>query len=425
MPQRILLFAALTGTLAFAQAAPSTPSNPKGLDLLIQVGDKYKNAKSYYIESVEERTTSGEYRRDWKKTVVVAAGSPENRYHYEGRSQVGNAVRVSDGKTVWTYHVNDQRYTAKPESTAESDKHRVIPMQEMALLEAKNLRQRLGDLAKSFNSAEQLHDESLRINGHRIRCYVVRVRSADEKRASPNFSFDKTIWIDRNKLTVVRIVEHSHGIRFSGGGASGGPLEVETVTSFANTNLDGPVAENLFLFVPPAEAKLIDDFPNPLTSTGANLVGEQVPALKFKSADSRTQTLASFRGKPVLIDLWATWCAPCVEALPKLDKIYHEATEKGLVLISVDRDEEAKTAADFFAKKGYAWPNFHDDGEIEKLLGSSGIPRTLLIDAQGKIVYDGAGMNEDALRTEIAKLGPEYASLTPKKDKGTPCPASE
>jgi outer membrane lipoprotein-sorting protein len=114
MPQRFLLIAALSTTLAFAQAAPSTASKSKGLDLLNQVSEKYKNAKSYYIESVEERTTIGEYRRDWEKTAIVAAGSPENRYHYEGRSQLGNAMRVSDGNTIWTYHVNDQRYTAKP-----------------------------------------------------------------------------------------------------------------------------------------------------------------------------------------------------------------------------------------------------------------------------------------------------------------------
>jgi outer membrane lipoprotein-sorting protein len=116
MPQRILLFAAFSVTLAFAQAAPSTPSNSKGLDLLIQVSAKYKDPKPYYIESIEERTTTGEYQHTWEKTVVVAAGSPEGRYHYEGRSQLGGAVRVSDGNTVWTYHVSDQRYTAKPAS---------------------------------------------------------------------------------------------------------------------------------------------------------------------------------------------------------------------------------------------------------------------------------------------------------------------
>jgi hypothetical protein len=49
----------------------------------------------------------------------------------------------------------------------------------------------------------------------------------------------------------------------------------------------------------------------------------------------------------------------------------------------------------------------------------------MLIDAQGEVVYDGTGMNEDDLRTQVAKLGPEYPSLAPKKNKDAPCPASE
>jgi thiol-disulfide isomerase/thioredoxin len=125
----------------------------------------------------------------------------------------------------------------------------------------------------------------------------------------------------------------------------------------------------------------------------------------------------------VLIDFWATWCNPCVAALPQLAKIYQEGKDKGLIMLSVDRDEEAKTATDFLSKKGYIWPNFHDDGDIEKLMGSSGIPRMVLIDAQGKIVYDRTGSNETELRTEIAKLGSEYASLRPKP-KQAPCAAS-
>ncbi len=63
-------------------------------------------------------------------------------------------------------------------------------------------------------------------------------------------------------------------------------------------------------------------------------------------------------------------------------------------------------AQEFLTKKGYAWRNFHDgDGEIEKLVGRYGIPRTMLVDAQGKIAYDAEGMDEDELRKEIARLG--------------------
>jgi thiol-disulfide isomerase/thioredoxin len=198
------------------------------------------------------------------------------------------------------------------------------------------------------------------------------------------------------------------------------------ITTYTTTEFNGPVGENLFSFTPPPDAKLIQDFPDPAKDFGnVNLAGEPAPALKLKSEDGKVVALDSFRGKPVLLDFWATWCGPCVAALPQLAQIYQEAKDKGLVLLTVDQDEEANTAAEFLAKKGYGWPNFHDgDGEIENLVGPSGIPRTMLVNAQGKITYDAGGMDEDELRKEIAKLGPEYATLLPKP-KQTPCVASK
>lgn len=418
----VLISAALAvvSSITFAQSPPTTSSSD-GLELLKEVAKKYAEAKSYYIESVEERTSKSEYSHDWQKTVLTAAESPGNRLYYEGRSNTGSALRVADGTTLWTYHVDDHRYTAKPVSAEESNDHKTIPMSEFALSQAERLRKILSNLAKSLKSAERLADASLKVNGHKVSCKVVRVQSSDEKRVSPNYSFDKVIWIDKDHGTVLRIVEHAHSHMYVGGGP-GIPIEEETITNFNNTDLDGPVRDSLFSFTAPADAKLIENFPDPTKHFGgSDMTGEQVPSLKLKSADGKAISLDSFRGKPVLMDFWATWCSPCVTALPKLGKIYEEAKDKGLVLILVDLDEEAKTATDFLAKKGYTWPDFHDDGEVEKLMGSSGIPREVLIDAQGKIVYDGE-MDEDELRTEIAKLGPEYAFLRPKP-KETACPA--
>jgi len=420
--RRPVLIAAALATVssvaAFAQAPPSN-STSDGLELLTQVAKKYAEAKSYYIESVEEGTTSNEYSYDWQKTVLTAAESSGNRFYYEGRSMAGSSVRVSDGKNIWIYRVNDHRYTAKPVSAAESNEHMPIAMPEYAMMQAERLRKSLGDMAKSLKSAQRLPDANLKVNGHKVSCAVVHVQTSDQKRVPPNYSFEKTIWIDKNHETVLRIVEHEHTHTTVGGGSEV-PIEVETSTNFTNADLDGPVRDSLFTFTPPADARLVENFPDP-RHFGPDMTGEQVPALKLKSADGKAVSLDSFRGKPVLIDFWATWCSPCVTALPKLDKIYQEAKDKGLVMIFVDQDEEAKTATDFLAKKGYTWPNFHDEGDVEKLMGSSGVPREVLIDTAGKIVYDG-GSDENELRSAIAKLGPEYASLQPKP-KETSCPA--
>jgi thiol-disulfide isomerase/thioredoxin len=425
MRRSLLVFAALaviSSAVAFAQPVASTSSSD-GLELLKRVAQQYSDAKSYYIASVEERTSTSEYSHSWQKTLLTAAEAPGNHYYYDGRSNSGHSVKIGDGKTGWTYRADEHRYTTKPQPIEVSIQQTPIEMTEWAMSQAGNLRKSLGSLAKSLKSADRLPDATLRVNGRNVSCYVIRVKSSDEKRALPSNSFDETIWINKTHETVMKAVEHTHTYLQSGSAHI--PLEEEINTTFTTAELNGPVPESLFTFIPPSDAKHIQDFPDPRENlAGITMTGDQVPSLKLKSADGKVISLESFRGKPILLDFWATWCGPCVAGLPQLAQIYQEAKDKGLVLISVDQDEEAKTAADFWSKKEYAWPNFHDDGEIETLMGSSGIPRMVLIDAQGKIVYDKAGSSEEDLRTELAKLGPQYAPLSPKP-KETHCIASK
>jgi thiol-disulfide isomerase/thioredoxin len=412
----------MSAVLACAQSAPSAPPS-EGLVLLQRVAQHYADAKSYDIELVEEQTSMRQYGHSWSKKVLVAAEAPGDSSYYQGISDSGGAIQVTDGKNVWRYRPDEHRYTIKSYASQNAANSGPIAMQEMALMNARYLRGELAELAKNFKSAERLPDETITVNGQKILCQVIRVRSSDQKRERPSYLFEKTIWIDVEHGTILKTVERAHTFMLSGTARI--PMDQETVNSYTKTVLDGAVPDSLFTFTPPSDAKLIQDFPDPRESYGLSMTGDQAPPLKFKSADGKVVALESFRGKPVLLDFWATWCAPCVAALPQIAQIYQEAKDKGLVLLTVDQDEDQAKAASFLAKKDYTWPNFHDgDGEIEKLMGSSGVPRTVLVDAQGQIVYDTTGGNEDQLRTHLAKLGPEFASLAPKP-KLAPCAASK
>lgn len=407
------------GTTPSTRSASAAASSD-GLELLTRVAQRYADAKSYIIVSVEERTDTSELRHYWNKTLLTASQAPGGRYYYKGVTETGGAIKASDGKTVWKYRPDEHRYTAESLSSPNPGGSGVIALQEMGVQYAENLRGTLARIAKSFNSAKRLPDATLTVDGRQVLCQVVEVQSADSKRLQPNYVFDKTIWIDAEHGTVVKIVEHAHTFMFS----THMPMEAETVTTYPTTVLDGAVDDSLFIFSPPTDARLIPEFPDPMDNMGSSKVGDPVPALKLKSADGQIVEVASFKGKPVLLDFWATWCAPCVASLPELAQIYKEGKDKGLVLLGVDRDEEATTAASLLAKKGYTWPDFHDgDGEIEKLMGSTGVPRVVLVDGQGTIVFDGTGMDGDKLRTHLVKLGPEYASLAPKP-KPAACAAS-
>ncbi|WP_051979612.1 TlpA disulfide reductase family protein [Edaphobacter aggregans] len=427
MRRPLFVVAVLTmvaATAAFAQPTPS-PGPSEGLELLKRVAQHYAEAKSYYIEVAEENTSSTEYNHSWQKTVLTAAAAPGNRFHFEGHTNGSSAMKVADGKTVWIYRLDEHRYTAKPQSSEASGQQTAVPMSEGAMWRAEQLIKQWSSLIKTLKSADRLGDATLMVNGHEVHCSVVHVQSSDLKRVPSNdYVFDETIWIDKTSETVLRTIVHMDNNMLYG--AARIPVEEEMITTFTITELNGQARENLFSFIPPPDAKLMQNFPDPAKDfENGNLTGKPAPSLKLKSEDAKVVTLDSFRGKPVLLDFWATWCGPCVAALPKLAQIYQEAKDKGLVLLTVDQDEEPNTAAEFLAKKGFVWLNFHDgDGEIEKLVGRSGIPRTMLVDAQGKVVYDTEGMDDDELRKEIAKLGPEYAPLLPKP-KQTPCVASK
>jgi hypothetical protein len=94
---------------------------------------------------------------------------------------------------------------------------------------AENLRENLGTLAKSFKSAERLPDATLIVNGHEVACDVVRIQNSDQRRLTPDYTFEKTIWIDRAHQTFLKTIEHAQAYIMSG--AARIPMEEEITTT--------------------------------------------------------------------------------------------------------------------------------------------------------------------------------------------------
>ncbi len=118
--------------------------------------------------------------------------------------------------------------------------------------------------------------------------------------------------------------------------------------------------------------------------------GEMMPDGVVSDPAGAKLTLAETRGQPVLLNLWATWCAPCVVEMPLLDKLAGEKAGKLRVLtISEDLRGEEKVKA-FFAEKGFKnlpqWIDPNNDLAIS-FGGGAGLPITVLYDAQGKEVW--------------------------------------
>jgi peroxiredoxin len=138
----------------------------------------------------------------------------------------------------------------------------------------------------------------------------------------------------------------------------------------------------------------------------AELVGKPAPDFTLQDMDGREVSLSSLKGKPVLLDFWATWCEPCRESMPHVQSLYDRFREKGLVVLGIDINEAADLPREYFAKQKFTFGNLIGAGSgVVPKYGANSIPRVVLIDRDGVVryVHGGWGSGED-LTPEVKKV---------------------
>jgi thiol-disulfide isomerase/thioredoxin len=158
----------------------------------------------------------------------------------------------------------------------------------------------------------------------------------------------------------------------------------------------------------PAEAAKVA----PAGTIVRSFAGTPLPAMQFADAEGKVLDLAAQDG-PVLINLWATWCAPCVVEMPQLDALAAELDGEVRV-ITVSQDVRgAEVVTPFFARAGFSQlePWLDPDAELSAQFSPEGqLPLTILFDAQGKEVLRVAGGyawdSPEAIAAIRAGLGP-------------------
>ncbi|MFN2222611.1 MAG: TlpA disulfide reductase family protein [Candidatus Promineifilaceae bacterium] len=118
-------------------------------------------------------------------------------------------------------------------------------------------------------------------------------------------------------------------------------------------------------------------------------VGDTAYDFTLDDLDGRPVSLSDFRGRPVVVNFWATWCAPCRLEMPVFEKIYEQHQDDGLAILALNQSEQAAVARDFFYDEmGLTFtPLLDKNSDISALYGSySVLPSTFFIDADGKVV---------------------------------------
>jgi len=139
---------------------------------------------------------------------------------------------------------------------------------------------------------------------------------------------------------------------------------------------------------------------------GNSWVGKQAPELSLPDVNGKEISLASFKGKYLLVDFWASWCGPCRGENPNVVKAYHEYKNKNFTILGVSLDKDKDAWQQAIQADQLDWKQVSDlkfwNSKAAEVFGFQGIPFNVLIDPQGKII--GQGLRGEDLENKLKEV---------------------
>jgi cytochrome c biogenesis protein CcmG, thiol:disulfide interchange protein DsbE len=154
---------------------------------------------------------------------------------------------------------------------------------------------------------------------------------------------------------------------------------VAAVVALGGALLAWAMMSNLAQSTPAPDASVIVVGRNPLMDQSA-------PNFTLQTVDGKTVSLADLRGKPVIVNFWASWCVPCREEFPLLVSAYARYSGQGLQIVGVIHDDGPQTATDFAKTYGATWPLVLDPGDsVWRAYNGALVPISYFIDRSGVV----------------------------------------
>lgn len=115
----------------------------------------------------------------------------------------------------------------------------------------------------------------------------------------------------------------------------------------------------------------------------------------MQGLSGNTKKFSDFKGKPLIINVWASWCGPCRAEMGSLERLARRYNGKQFNVIGISTDDDGKAAVAFIKQSKVTFENFLDSNVLlENMLGADTIPLTILVDAQGKVLEKARGSYE-------------------------------
>lgn len=194
------------------------------------------------------------------------------------------------------------------------------------------------------------------------------------------------------------------------------------VFDFQNQTFNQPLPDDTFEYTPEEGIELVETFRFVTQQPAGVAVGSQAPDIQAETLQGDTFKLEQLRGKVVLLDFWATWCGPCVKAMPALQELSDKYKDKGLVVLGVNRDEGGENGVrekvkGFLEDNNLTFGHIMDpSAEIAMSYGVRGLPTTVIIDQKGVVRNIHTGYSPQ-LKAQLTK---EIATLIDQQQSDQP-----
>lgn len=397
-----------------SEAKKSDAKTPKPEELLQAMEDFLGKLPAYTCQIDTEMHFKAQHIDEHSKMALSLSVMKPNRIAIQIDSEQTSAAVVSDGKQLTQFISALNRYTVEdaPKELAELWSEQSTTVLDIFGVVSFAIPVPGGKfftgLQEDVVSTEYVGLE--KIDG--VECHHCRFIKEDA---------DWNVWIETGDRPVVRRVVPDMSKQLAAAGQGFEDAKLEYKLNYTKWDTAPKLDDAAFAVNLPKDAEKVDSMFEGLGGSMEEelhgLVGKPAPAFETVNPAGDAIDLSKNLGKNVImLDFWATWCGPCVQALPAVNGVAQKLADKGLVFYAVNAGEDAETISEFLKSQSLEVPVAMDqEGKISRDYLVNGIPQTVLIGKDGKVqvVHVGfGGALEEQLTQQIEDLlaGKDLAS---------------